>query len=114
MPAGVEREHVDVGAAAGDGVQDRLILDAEAGREGDAPFDRAGQEVEALAEIAATRHLQVKQAGRLPRRPSKLSAGSKSPHANVLWSPAAVALSFIGWRRESPERLIAPPVHTRG
>jgi len=48
VAAGVEGEDVDLGAARRDGVENGLILDAEAGREGYAARHRAGDLDEAL------------------------------------------------------------------
>src|SRR4029079_6284409 len=39
QPSGIEGEHVDLGARFGNGVQDSLILEPEAGGEDDATFD---------------------------------------------------------------------------
>ena len=63
QPAGIEREDIDGGAAFRNGVQNRLILDAKAGGEGDPPFDCASQKLDAPVETGGARKFQVKKTG---------------------------------------------------
>src|SRR5581483_5225852 len=88
QPAGIEGEDVDVfDAGLGDGVQDGLVLEPKAGREGDAPLDPAARLPDAVGERLDARKPLVELARLLPRR----VAAKRQEVAIALLIVAAVA-----------------------
>src|SRR5262249_37522093 len=61
--SGVKREHIDIGAGLGDGVQERLILEPEVGREDDASLDSPPHLPDAIGKVLYSREVIAKLVG---------------------------------------------------
>ena len=97
VAAGVEGENVDVGAGCGDGMQQRLVLETEARREGDAAGNGARDLGHALLERGDAGEAQIEG------RRDLLGVGARAPRAGAQsatragrWRGAAPLGGFLG------------------